>query len=123
MWSFPRTPLVPVSRLEIALPPERQLELINSAITLSPDGTHLVFGAAVPSGESQLYLRRLDQFEPVPIPGTEGATLPFFSPDGDWLAFASGGALRKVPVVAGSASVQVATWQGEVRGASWGPEA
>ena len=122
VWSFPRTPLVPVSRLEIALPPERQLELINSAITLSPDGTHLVFGAAAPSGESQLYLRRLDQFEPVPIPGTEGATLSFFSPDGDWLAFASGGGLRKVPVVAGSASVQVATWQGEVRGASWGPE-
>ena len=48
---------------------------------LSPDGTRLVFRARG-NGRSQLFLRELSGFETRPIPGTEHATTPFFSPDG-----------------------------------------
>ena len=48
---------------------------------LSPDGERLVFRARG-NGRSQLFLRELSGFEARPIPGTETATTPFFSPDG-----------------------------------------
>ena len=39
----------------------------------------------------QLYLRALDSLESKPIPDTEGATNPFFSPDSQWVGFFAGG--------------------------------
>ena len=48
---------------------------------LSHDGRRLVYDAEV-NGQSRLYLRELDAFEARPIPNTEGAVAPFFSPDG-----------------------------------------
>ncbi len=52
---------------------------------------------------TQLYLRPLDSNESKPIAGTEGATGPFFSPDGQWIGFFAGGKLKKVSVHGGSA--------------------
>jgi len=37
----------------------------------------------------------------MPIRGTEGAERPFFSPDGQWLAFSAGGIVKKVPIAGG----------------------
>ena len=68
-----------LTRLSIHVPPE-QLPL--GFPVLSPDGQSLVY-----SGGDQLYLRRLDEHESAPISGTEGARLPFFSPDGKWVGF------------------------------------
>ena len=60
--------------------------LSRTAIALSPDGRHLVFtGVAV--DVSQLYVRSLDASEARPLPGTEGAVNPFFSPDGAWVGY------------------------------------
>jgi len=50
-----------------------------------------------------LYLHPLDQFTPTPISGTEGATSPFFSPDGASVAFFSSGDLKKVSLQGGPA--------------------
>ena len=70
---------------------------------LSPDGTRLVFRARG-NGRSQLFLRELSGFETRPIPGTEMATTPFFSPDGHWIGFwrAEDRILRKVSLAGGS---------------------
>jgi eukaryotic-like serine/threonine-protein kinase len=70
---------------------------------LSPDGKRLVFRASG-NGGSRLYLRELSGFETRPLPGTEGATTPFFSPDGRWIGFwrAEDRILRKVSVTGGS---------------------
>lgn len=57
-------------------------------LTLSPDGSRLVY-VAINGDRTQLYLRRMDQDEIEPIPGTEGAHSPFFSPDGKWIVFVS----------------------------------
>jgi serine/threonine-protein kinase len=88
-------------------------------VALSPDGTHLVY-AAIQGGAQQLYLRAMDSLETRPIPGTEGAINPFFSPDGQWLGFFAVNKLKKVSVSGGAAMTL-----GDAlapRGASWGSQ-
>ena len=55
-------------------------------------------------GTEQLYARRMDQLSATPISGTSGGYSPFFSPDGQSVAFAAGGELRKVPLSGGPRS-------------------
>jgi Tol biopolymer transport system component len=89
-------------RYSIELEPGDQFPVESGlplSMTISPDG-HVVYTARRADG-TQLYLRRSDSFESTPIAGTDGAIGPFFSPDGQWLAFASGGYLRKVPAAGG----------------------
>ena len=63
----------------------------------SPDGRSIVF-SGVQGDRQQLYLRALDQLSATPMAGTEGASSPFFSPDGHWVGFWSAGALKKIAV-------------------------
>ena len=59
----------------------------------------IVFAARRRGGaESWLFLREVDQLEATRLPGTEGGTSPFFSPDGDWIGFFAGGELKKAPL-------------------------
>ena len=86
-----------VTRFTITLPLRQELAVNNSqAVVLSPDGRHLAYVAAE-NGVSHLYTRGLDQFDSVAIPDSEGTTFPFFSPNGDWIAFFSQGKLKKAP--------------------------
>jgi len=71
-----------------------------SLLDISPDGTRLVYVADV-GATSQLFVSRIGEYGAVPLPGTEGATNPFFSPDGDWVGYVSGLELRKVPIAGG----------------------
>ena len=92
-----------VVRASIALPSTASVRAGRFAaanIAISPDGTHIVYAGAAGDG-SQLYVRSLDRMDVAPIPGTEGALNPFFSPDGQWVAFFAGGQLKKVPIVGG----------------------
>jgi Tol biopolymer transport system component len=68
---------------------------------LSPDGRTLAFDAADPSGRRQIWVRPLDQLEARPLAGTEGALRPIWSPDSRFVAFWTGGKLRKVDVAGG----------------------
>ena len=54
------------------------------------------------------------------LTGTEGARQPFFSPDGEWVAFFSGGELKKVSIH-GGASVTLCE-AANPKGGSWGPD-
>jgi serine/threonine-protein kinase len=112
-------PPQPVSRLVINLPPGQQLAGLESGpvVALSPDGTQLAY-VARQSGNQQLYLRAMDSQDAKPIPGTEGAVTPFFSPDGQWVGFFAGGNLKKVPVSGGAALTLAIV--ALPRGASWG---
>ena len=81
------------------------IELTNTGrpvLAISPDGTKIVFNA-----NNQLYIRRLDAAESVPIPGTQGTGVqtPFFSSDGRWVAFFSAETheLKRIPVDGGVA--------------------
>ncbi|HEV2247462.1 MAG TPA: hypothetical protein VGW37_12480, partial [Terriglobia bacterium] len=98
-WNLKPKPLQPVTRTVINLPPGQQLAGLDSgtALALSPDGSQLAY-VARQGGTQQLYLRSMDSLDARPIPGTGGAVSPFFSPDGQWVGFFSGGRLKKVSV-------------------------
>ncbi len=76
---------------------------IRNEIAISPNGRTLVFSAVAEEGNSSvsLYRRAMDRSDAELIPGTEGASSPFFSPDGKWVAFWSGDELRKVSLDGG----------------------
>jgi eukaryotic-like serine/threonine-protein kinase len=121
IWNLrpaPTPPPRPVSRFTITLPPGQQLAGLDNgpAVAVSPDGTHLAY-VARQGGTQQLYLRAMDSLETRPIPDTEGAINPFFSPDGQWLGFFAGGKLRKV-LVSGGAGLTLGDAV-EPHGASW----
>jgi serine/threonine-protein kinase len=88
----------------------------RTAMAFSPDGRALAFSAER-EGRVQLYIRRLDQLDAMPIAGTEGASTPFFAPDGASLGFYAAGALRRVPV--GGGPVVELCKTDLVFGASW----
>jgi Tol biopolymer transport system component len=72
-------------------------------VAITPDGSAIVYAAAGDDRRAQLYLHKLSSFEDTPIPGTEDAASPFFSPNGEWLAFFTNqGKLKKVLLQGGS---------------------
>jgi predicted Ser/Thr protein kinase len=84
----PRVSGAPAMNTVIPIPPEPQLVSGSTAVPfdVSEDGTKLVY-VAREGGRGKLFLRPLDQFDVKPLPGTEDATSPFFSPDGRWVGF------------------------------------
>ena len=93
----------PVTRFVITLPPGQQLAGA-SALALSSDGSHLAYVATDGAkANRQIFLRAMDGVDARPIAGTEGASSPFFSPDGQWLGFFAGGKLKKLPLRGGAA--------------------
>jgi len=109
-----------IARATIAIPAGQAVEKGRaSPLALSPDGTLLVYVASVAGGRPRLFLRPLDALEPSAIPATEGASAPFFSPDGRWLAFWADGAIKKVSV-AGGVPLPICD-SPPVWSASWGP--
>jgi eukaryotic-like serine/threonine-protein kinase len=80
--SSTRSPRSPI-RVELNLPPGVDLWEpfgIGATVAFAPDGSSVAFIGAV-SGDRQVYIRKLDQFDATPIPGTRGASGVFFSPD------------------------------------------
>lgn len=101
----PRSASKPVTRFTITLPRGQNLAVdTGPCLAFSPDGSQLAY-VAIPSGSTtpQIYLRAMDTQDTKPLPGTEGAISPFFSPDGRWLGFFDDGKLKKISVKGGEA--------------------
>src|SRR6478735_6883697 len=78
-----------------------------NALALSPDGQTIVYvGSGANGGQTQLYTRRLDESVSRPVPGTEGATIPVFSPGGGALSYVGPGGIfvLDVPLTGGASS-------------------
>jgi Tol biopolymer transport system component len=88
-------------------------------LALSPDGRSLVFAAAAWGVRPSLWVRSLDEGTARMLPGTENAEYPFWSPDGDWVAFFANGSLKRIAKSGGPARV-VLDGVSDPRGGSWG---
>jgi eukaryotic-like serine/threonine-protein kinase len=92
---------------------------LGSSLSVSPDGTKLVFAADVGSARSQLWIRSLDSPMARALPGTENATYPFWSPDSRFVAFSADRKLKKIAVSGGPVetlavvSETIGTWSRE----------
>jgi serine/threonine protein kinase len=114
----------PVGRFAFDLNPAIDLSDPDAPVmALSPTGSHLVH-LVKRDGVTQLYVRSLDSLTSLPIAGTEGASSPFFSPDGQWIGFLADGKLKKVRIGGGTATLlcDLGTIPNTdfLRGASWG---
>lgn len=107
--------------------PERTLRYTiaapeNSTVhsfAISPDGRTLVISAAV-NGKRQLWLRPMDALQAQPMPFTEDATYPFWSPDSRYIGFFAQGKLKKIAAGGGPAQSLCSAPGGN--GGSWNRE-
>ena len=93
-----------MTRLSISLPDSAPFLLDiagDPGLAISRDGRHLAYVSS-PSRKGRLHVRRLDDLAVRALPQTEGAFSPFFSPDGEWIAyFTDDGTLQKVSLAGG----------------------
>jgi serine/threonine protein kinase len=73
------------------LPPEASIFYLAGwnpgPVAVSPDGTKMAFSVQEDTGSVLLYVRSLDSGKARPLPGTDSAAYPFWSPDSRWIGF------------------------------------
>jgi serine/threonine-protein kinase len=101
-WLRPVASAAPTGAVEFYLDPPDSTTVLFW-VEPSPDGRRLVAVVGTDGG-TQLYQRALDERDWRPVPGTDGARLPFFSPDGAWVGFFSEpeGVLKRMPTTGGA---------------------
>jgi eukaryotic-like serine/threonine-protein kinase len=98
------------------LPPEKTSLPANSVPAVSPDGRLVAFAATF-DGKTSLWVRDLSSLEARLLTGTEGAMLPFWSPDSRYLGFFANGKLKKTEATGGPALTLCDAVSG--RGGTW----
>ncbi len=88
------------SAVRFRIPPPEGLASFGTP-KISPDGKYLAFNATDSTGKSMIWLRPLSALEAQPMPGTDRAGRPFWSPDSRFIGFFAGGKLKKVEVSGG----------------------
>jgi Tol biopolymer transport system component len=115
-WWVARRP-APTTRLQFALAVPEEMSVSHMA--LSRDGTMLVFVSPdEKSALPMLFVQRVGSPNVTPLPGTEGASFPFWSPDAAYIGFFANGRLQKIAASGGTPQVLASVLAG--RGGSWG---
>jgi serine/threonine-protein kinase len=116
--SFQQAELV---QLPIGLPPGQGLvaqDQQGRPAAISPDGQSIAYVARSESGV-MLHLRPPGQLDGTPLPGTAGARLPFFSPDGLSIGFFADNTIKRIPAAGGSVDTVATLGASELHGATW----
>jgi len=127
LFTLPEPSPVRTEYLDIRPPDGVDVAYHNGGtLAVSRDGERVGFAGRGADGVHRLYLRDLTRGpEAVLLEGTEGATGPFFSPDGDWIGFAADGVLKRVSVDGGKPLAVCDLPESDamlLRGASWGED-
>src|SRR5262249_11916162 len=112
----------PLVRFDVDLGPDVSLGSRAGSgpdVILSPDGTRLVYVS-----KGKLFTRKLDQPRAIEMADTEGAYAPFFSPDGQWVAFFVGVDPAKLKRISADGGASVVLYEGRIipSGGSWGED-
>jgi eukaryotic-like serine/threonine-protein kinase len=110
-----KRPSSPVFKFTIGAP--EQTAYIGGP-TVSPDGRQVAFSAIGAEGKRMLWLRPLDSLHAAPIPGTEGGAEPFWSPDGQSIAFFADASLKRVGAMGGR-PLTICSAQEPAGGGTW----
>jgi Tol biopolymer transport system component len=113
---FQRAP-VEVRAIRSFIPPPENSSLLGTGLAISPDGRQLAFVARTAQDNPLIRVRSLDALADRALPGTDGATHPFWSPDSRSLGFFAGGKLRRVEVAGGPPLILCDAPDG--RGGTW----
>ena len=122
VWTYLRPRSAGTGPVLAFVPPPADTRLLafgfgSGPAVVSPDETKLAFSAIDQNGLIRLWTRSLNASDAAAVPGTDGAAMPFWSPDSRSLAFFAGGKLKTVElgggnlqVLADSTSPSVAAW-------------
>jgi predicted Ser/Thr protein kinase len=115
-------PLRPLMRVNLVVDDSTPLARAGGGnmLALSPDSARLALTLRGADGKVRLYTRLLNHSQVTPLAGTDDASYPFFSPDGEWIGFFADGKLKKI-AVEGGAALTLCDGPGP-RGASWGDD-
>ena len=105
----------PAERLEFSIPLQEEM----SHMALSADGRMLAFVSPDPvSGANKVSVQHIGSAAANVLPGTDGASYPFWSPDDAYVGFFADGKLKKVALSGGAPQVLATATTG--RGGTWG---
>ena len=121
-WRLQRSDVLPTRQLvRFPLAPPPGLRFANTPV-ISPDGTVAAYAAGEgPLDKQRLFFRHLDQLTTTALPGTDGASLPFFSPDGRSVGFWTGNQLKTIRLDAAASPVVICA-AGSFFGGAWGDD-
>ncbi len=121
LWSVVAPGTTPAPPIWSSLSPPAETEyMFTNFLEISPDGRRVVFVARPAEGQDPLlWVRDLDQEQPRPLAGTEGAYQPFWSPDSRFIAYFAQRKLRRISADGGVAQT-LANAGIDPRGGHWG---
>ena len=96
------------------LPPDKST---FNTIAVSPDGRRIAFSAIDNSGKTQLWVRSLDSTTALPLPATDNASFPFWSPDSRFIGYFTTNKLMKIEASGGPVETICDATSG--RGGAW----
>jgi serine/threonine protein kinase/Tol biopolymer transport system component len=111
----PATALPPLARFEIHPPDGHVFDRMHA---LSADGSRIAFVASR-DNERAMWVRAIEGLTPQRLAGTDGASYPFWSPDGRFIAFFAGNALKKIELATGTVETICNCETGTGGGGTW----
>ena len=113
-------PEAPLRRFAITPAVDVPTGATEAGVAVSPNGKHIAYTGA--GTEGKLWIQDLDQSRPRVLEGTDGAVLPFWSPDSSFVGFAAGSELKKI-AVSGGIPIRLCPLPSSVfAGGSWSPD-
>jgi eukaryotic-like serine/threonine-protein kinase len=116
-WVVARSHPPRAMRFSTGPPPGQTLRSDAGNIAISPDGSMVAFVASDSANVDHLWVRAFESLDARMLASTDGASLPFWSPDSREIAYFIDGQLKRVSAAGGAPQVICPAASG--RGGSW----